>query len=67
MGMGLCPTRASRAWEPRYNGSETKTPVEKAHLWTLNFFLFFIRLYFTVSVLAQQHKSVMQIRDIPLD
>ena len=19
MGMGLCPTRASRAWEPRYN------------------------------------------------
>ena len=25
MSMGLCPTRASREWEPRYNTRKTKT------------------------------------------
>ena len=26
MGMGLCPTRASRSWEPRYNGLSPRQP-----------------------------------------
>ena len=50
-----------------YNGIEATTPVEKAHVQVILIFLFSSVFTLAISVLSQQHKPVMQMRDISLD